>query len=119
MRRLLALLVAVALVALPCWASEPDQWAWPLSGAPISTVSVSTVSASTGALSGATCYRLSCSTAVFWRVGVLPLTAAVTDNYLAAGVVERLCLRASYNGIAFVTAAGTGTCTVNTYAPSP
>ncbi len=116
MRRFLALLVAVAL---PCFAAEPDLSQWLVGGAPISTVSVSTTSASTPALSGGTCYRVACSTAVLFRTGVLPLTALTTDNYLPANWVERVCLRSGYNGVAFVTSAGTGTCTVNSYASAP
>ncbi len=100
-------------------AADPSQNAWPLSGAPISTVSVSTTSASTGTLSGATCYRVACSVTVFWRVGTLPLTALTSDNQFFGPATELICLRSGYNGIAFVTAAGTGTCTVNSYAPSP
>ncbi len=122
MRKLLAVAVcALALIgAGAVLAADPSQNAWPLSGAPVATVSVSTASASTGAINGATCYRVGCVGAqVYWRVGVLPLTAVATDNPMNNSGVELVCLRAGYNGIAFITSAGTATCAVNTYAPSP
>ncbi len=112
MRRLLAL-VAVLLLG-----ADPGSWTWP--GPVVASVSVSDASASTPPLSGGTCYRVGCSVAVYWRVGVLPLTATAADAPSPAGWVERICLRSGYNGIAFITASGSqGVCVVAAYAPSP
>jgi len=109
----LLLLVGIVLAA------DPSQFAYPIQGPPVAGVSVSVVSASTPTLSGGTCYRVACTTTVFWRVGTLPLTALITDNPMFGPAVELICLRNGYNGVAFITAAGTGTCTLNSYAPSP
>jgi hypothetical protein len=120
MRKKMLAAVAVALAAAAVLAVDPGQYAYPLSGAPIATVSVSTVSASTPTINGNSCYRVGCAGAqVYWRVGVLPLTAVATDNPMNASGVELVCLRSGYNGIAFITASGTATCAVNTYAPTP
>lgn len=119
MRKLVASLVsAAALLAGAALAADPGQFAYPIQGAPIASVSTSAVSAS-AALNGGTCYRVACNTTVFWRVGVLPLTALTTDNPFYGPAVELICLRNGYNGIAFVMTAGTGSCVINSYAPSP
>lgn len=115
----IAVLSLLALVGIAL-AVDPSQNAYPISGGPISTVSVSTVSASTGTLNGSACYRVGCvGSQVYWRVGTLPLTATASDNPMNQSGVELICLRSSYNGIAFITATGTATCAVNTYAPYP
>ncbi len=119
MRRLLPLLAAVALAALPVSASEPDQWQWVTNGPPIATVAVSTTSASATGLPGAACYRVACSAQVFFRVGVAPLTALTSDSILPSPWVERVCLRSGANAIAFIVATGTASCTVLSLAPSP
>lgn len=118
MRRFFALLVLL-LLALPATASDADSWAWYTPGPPISMVAVSTTSASTGTLAGAACYRVACSASVFFRVGTLPLTALTTDSILQTPPAERVCLRAGANGMAFIVATGTATCTVLSLAPSP
>ncbi len=116
MRRLV---LAFLLLALPALAAEPDQWQWWTPGPPLATVSVSTTSASATGLPGASCYRVACSAQVFLRVGTAPLTALTTDSILPSTVAERICIRSGANGMAFIVATGTATCTVLSLAPSP
>jgi hypothetical protein len=112
----------VALLVGTCGrarASDASAWSWCTAGPPLATVSVSTVSASATGLSGGACFRVACSAAVNFRVGTAPLTALTSDSILPSPWVERICLRNGYNAIAFVTAAGTATCTVLSLAPAP
>ncbi len=122
MRRLLALVVVLALTALPCWASEPDSWAWITNGGPLFSVSVSTVSATASPLSGASCFRVSCTVSpVYFRACAgTPCTAvAGTDSILSTPPAEKVCLRVGTSVLAFVVSAGSGTCSILSLAPSP
>ncbi len=122
MRRLFVLLVAVALVALPCWASEPDSFQWLTVGPPLFSVSVSTVSATASPLNGASCYRVSCTVSpVYFRACTgTPCTAvAGSDSILSTPPAERVCLRVGTSALAFVVSAGSGTCSILSLAPSP
>ncbi len=121
MRRLLPLLAAVLLAALPVRASEPDSWAWLTVGPPLFSIAVSTVSATASPLNGASCYRVSCTVSpVYFRAGVAPLTAvAGSDSILSTPPAERVCLRAGTSALAFVLSAGSGTCSILSLAPAP
>lgn len=79
-------------------------------GAPSFSVSTSTVSAAATALTAGACYQVGCSTTTYFRTGTGTPTALTTDNPFFGPAIYRLCIPSTDTAVAFVTAAGTGTC---------
>jgi hypothetical protein len=83
-------------------------------GAPNATVSTSAVSAAATGLTAGLCYRIACSAPVFFRTGTGTPVALTTDNAIFGPAVEKVCMQAADTAVAFIMAAGTGSCTVAT-----
>ncbi len=88
-------------------------------GAPSFNTTTSTVSAAATGLTAGACYRMACTATVYFRSGTGTPTAVTTDNPLFGPSVEKVCLPATDTAIAFVTAAGTGTCAGTLLAVTP
>lgn len=88
-------------------------------GAPAATVSISTVTAAATGLTAGSCYRVACSVACFFRTGSGTPTALTSDASFFGPAVERICLKTGSTAIAFITATGTGTCSVNLMTDTP
>lgn len=90
------------------------------SGAPTSgNIAVSTVSAAVCGLTPGAVYRLDCTATVRWRVGPATPTALTTDRAFFGPAVDYGPLGAVDTCFAFVTAAGTATCTLDLTRTSP
>lgn len=92
--------------------------AYTSNGAPAARVATSTVSAAATGLTGGLVYRVACDSPVFYRTGTGTPTAVTTDSLFLAGV-EYLGLRSTDTAFAFITAAGTGVCTITRLYSSP
>jgi hypothetical protein len=81
-------------------------------GAPNATVATSGVSAAATGLTPGQCYRVACTATTFFRTQQGGGPALTTDNPIFGPAVEKVCMQAADNAIAFINATGTGTCTV-------
>jgi hypothetical protein len=88
-------------------------------GAPAASVSISAASAvATGLTAGAT-YRVACTVSCFYRTGSGTPTALTSDSLFIGPAVEYIGLKTGSTAIAFITSAGTGTCTVTLLTAAP
>jgi hypothetical protein len=86
-------------------------------GAPAANVSVSTLSAAATGLTAGAVYRVACNVPVFYRTGTGTPTALTSDAPLYGPAIDYVGLVGTSTAIAFVTAAGTGSCVVSLITP--
>lgn len=84
----------------------------PAAGAPAARVSISAVSAAATGLTAGVIYRVACSTDNFFRVGAGTPVAVVTDATFFGPGTEYLTLPTGSTGVAFITTAAAGFCTI-------